>query len=170
MPVPVYMVQGLVGRHAGVAGWGPRSAVPLWDASGSSASYTTAWGWCGRRGQVVSLVGPPGMGKTRLLTEFERRLAPDQVPWFGGQCLAYGQAPPPYLPVCDLLQQLCGLVEGDRHAARTAGVQHRLHARGIRREETVALLSQLLDLPVAPNPRTAESRPGRPGRLRSWGI
>ena len=45
-------------------------------------------------GQVVSLVGPPGMGKTRLLTEFERRLAPDQVPWFGGQCLAYGQAAP----------------------------------------------------------------------------
>jgi tetratricopeptide (TPR) repeat protein len=70
------------------------------------------------------------------------------VTWFGGQCLAYCQATP-YLPVRDLLRQLCGLVEGDHAAARNPGVQHRLHARGIRTEEDVALLSQLLDLPVA---------------------
>jgi predicted ATPase len=35
----------------------------------------------GRAGQsqVVSLVGPAGIGKTRLLTEFGRCLPPDQV-------------------------------------------------------------------------------------------
>ena len=59
-------------------------------------------------GQVVSLVGPSGMGKTRLLTEFGRRLALDQVPWYRGQCLAYGQAIP-YLPVRDVVQHVCTL-------------------------------------------------------------
>jgi tetratricopeptide (TPR) repeat protein len=100
-------------------------------------------------GQVVSLVGPPGMGKTRLLTEFGSRLALDQVPWYCGHCLAYGQAIP-YLPVRDLLRQLCALVEGDHAAAHTAAVQHRLHACGISAAEDVALVGQLLDLPVAP--------------------
>jgi predicted ATPase len=51
---------------------------------------------------VVSLVGPPGIGKTRLLMEFGRRLAPDRVTWCLGQCLAYGQAIP-YLPVRDVV-------------------------------------------------------------------
>src|SRR5262249_29388540 len=40
--------------------------------------------------------------------------------------------------------------EGDSAAARTAAVQHRLHTWGIRAAEDVALLGQLLDLPVAP--------------------
>jgi tetratricopeptide (TPR) repeat protein len=60
---------------------------------------------------VVSLVGPPGIGKTRLLTEFGHRLAPDRVTWCLGQCLAYGQAIP-YLPVRDVVQQVCALAEG----------------------------------------------------------
>jgi hypothetical protein len=65
-----------------------------------------------------------------------------------GQCLPYGQATP-YLPVRDLLRQVCGLAEGDAAAVQTAAVQHRLHASGMTAEEDVALLLHLLDLPVA---------------------
>ena len=83
----------------------------------------TAWPrrWQGQ-GQVVGLVGEPGMGKTRLLTEFCRSLAGQPVTVYVGQCLSYGQATP-YLPVRDILRQVCGLAEGDAAAVHTAAVQ-----------------------------------------------
>jgi predicted ATPase len=59
------------------------------------------------QGQVVGLVGEPGMGKTRLLTEFCRRLVGQPVTVYVGQCLSYGQGTP-YLPVRALLRQICG--------------------------------------------------------------
>src|SRR5262249_41933564 len=96
-----------------------------------------------------SLVGLPGMGKTRLLTEWRRSLAPDQVPWYTAQCLAYGQTTP-YLPVRELVQQVCAMAVGDAPATRTAALRHRLAALGGVAEEDVALLLQLLDLPLAP--------------------
>ena len=51
------------------------------------------------------------MGKTRLLTEFCRSVAGNQVTVYVGQCLSYGQGTP-YLPVRDLVRQVCGLAEG----------------------------------------------------------
>ncbi len=50
----------------------------------------------------------------------------------------------------DLLRQLCALVEGDDAVVHTAAVQQRLHECGITAEDDIALLLQLLDLPVAP--------------------
>ena len=101
------------------------------------------------QGQVVGLVSEPGMGKTRLVTEFCRSLVSQAVTVIVGQCLSYGQATP-YLPVRDILRQVCGLAEGDTAAAHMAAVQHRLHASGIAAEEDMALLLHLLDLPVVP--------------------
>lgn len=54
------------------------------------------------QGQVIGLVGEPGMGKTRLLTEFCRHVPGDQVTMYEGRCLSYGQARP-YLLVRDLM-------------------------------------------------------------------
>jgi DNA-binding winged helix-turn-helix (wHTH) protein len=130
-PMPVYSVQGFVGRHTGVAGRGSRARSPFVGRARELAPlHDRLAAVRAGEGQVVSLVGPMGMGKTRLLTEFGRHLAPDQVTWYGGHCLAYGQAIP-YLPVRDLVGQLCALVEGESAAARMAAVQRRLHTRGI---------------------------------------
>ena len=147
MPCPVHGA-GARGAPRRVAGWGLRVRSPLWGGPELALLHDRWEAVRAGEGQVVSLVGPPGMG-TRLLTEFGGRLAPDQVPWYRGHCPAYGQAIP-YLPVRDLLRQLCALVEGDHAAAHTAAVQHRLHACGISAAEDVALVGQLLDLPVAP--------------------
>ena len=68
---------------------------------------------------------------------------------YEGRCLSYGQSTP-YLPVRDVVRQICGLTEGDAPAGHTAAVQRRLHASGITAADDVALLLQLLDLPVAP--------------------
>src|SRR5262249_37845977 len=100
---------------------------------------------------------------TRLLTEFGRQLSPDQVTWALGQCLAYGQAMP-YLPVRDVVQQVCALGAGDPLETRTAAVRRWLAALGDVAEEDEALLLQFLDLPAAPElltwltPETRQAR------------
>ena len=149
-PVAMYAVQGLLRRHAGVAGRGPRAQSSF---VGRARELTLLRDHLaaavGGQGQVVGVVGEPGMGKTRLLTEFCRQVPGDQVTVYVGHCLSYGQATP-YLPVRDLLRQLCGLVEGAEPAEHTATVQQRLHESGVTGEDDVALLLQILDLPVAP--------------------
>src|SRR5439155_4664659 len=149
-PQPVYTIQGLRQRRAGVPQRQPRSASPFVGRQRELALlHDRLEAVRAGEGQVVSLVGPPGIGKTRLLTEFERGLSPDQVTWYSGQCLAYAQAVP-YLPVRDIVQQVCALVAGEARETHTAAVRRQLAALGEVTEEDVALVCQLLDLPVAP--------------------
>ena len=65
------------------------------------------------QGQVVGLMGVPGIGKSRLLDEFRRGLADKRVTYLEARCLAYGGAIP-YLPVRHLLQERCGISEIQR--------------------------------------------------------
>ena len=149
-PMAVYAVQGHLRRHAGVAGRGPRAVSPFVGRERELALLQDHLAAArGGQGQVVGLVGAPGMGKTRLLTEFCRRVPGDQVTVYEGRCLSYGQGTP-YLPVRDLVRQICGLAEGAARAEHTAAVRQQLHASGMTAEDDVALLLQLLDLPVAP--------------------
>jgi predicted ATPase len=101
------------------------------------------------QGQVVGLVGEPGMGKTRLLHEFCHSLDGQAVTVYVGQCLSYGQVIP-YLPVRDILWQVCALGEGEEATAHAAAVQRWVQASGLTAEADVALLLRLLDLPVVP--------------------
>jgi class 3 adenylate cyclase/tetratricopeptide (TPR) repeat protein len=64
------------------------------------------------RGQAVSLIGEPGIGKSRLLIEFRRTLAERDVRCVEGACLSYGSAIP-YLPILDLLRAAFGIDEND---------------------------------------------------------
>src|SRR5207249_4134986 len=41
------------------------------------------------RGQLVGIIGEPGIGKSRFLAEFRRRLT-GAVTWVEGRCLSYG--------------------------------------------------------------------------------
>jgi class 3 adenylate cyclase len=150
VPMSVYAVQGLLRRHAGVAGRGSRALSPFVGRERELALLHEhlAMAMAGQ-GQVVGLVGEPGMGKTRLVTEFCRSAPGSKVTVYVGQCLSYGQGTP-YLPVRDLMRQICGLAEGTEMVGHTATVQHRLHASGITAEGDVALLLQLLALPIAP--------------------
>ena len=58
-------------------------------------------------GQVVGVVGDPGMGKSRLVLEF-RSPAGDRAGFLEGRCLSYG-ASIPYLPLFDLVRNSCGI-------------------------------------------------------------
>lgn len=63
-------------------------------------------------GQVVGIVGEPGIGKSRLLYEFRRSLAGRQITYLEGRCLSFGGSVP-YLPIVDVVRANCGIVDAD---------------------------------------------------------
>jgi class 3 adenylate cyclase/tetratricopeptide (TPR) repeat protein len=65
----------------------------------------------GGHGQVVFVVGEPGIGKSRLLYEFRRRLG-DEATWLEGRCISFGQAMALH-PVIDMLKRTFRIEEGD---------------------------------------------------------
>jgi class 3 adenylate cyclase/tetratricopeptide (TPR) repeat protein len=62
----------------------------------------------GGEGQMVGLVGDPGLGKSRLALEF-RRLAEDRAAVLEGRCLSYGSGIA-YLPLFELVRNACGIM------------------------------------------------------------
>ena len=64
------------------------------------------------RGQVVGIVGEPGMGKSRLVTELRRSLSGERITLTEGRCLSYGSSTP-YLPVRDHIRATCGIMDAD---------------------------------------------------------
>jgi DNA-binding winged helix-turn-helix (wHTH) protein/tetratricopeptide (TPR) repeat protein len=65
------------------------------------------------RGQVVGVVGEPGMGKSRLVHELANALpAGGAVALLEGRCVSYGSLVP-YLPLADLVRAYCAFGDGD---------------------------------------------------------
>ena len=148
-PIPVYRVRGVAQRRSGVIGHGVRMRSSF---VGREQELTLLQerldAVVAGEGQVVELVGEPGMGKSRLLAEFRRRLAESPVVYWEGHCLSYGSATP-YLPVADIIRQLCGSTAGEPRDAITANVYRRLQEADVVAEEGAPLVLQLLDVPVA---------------------
>src|SRR5262249_20156465 len=65
-----------------------------------------------QRGQIVAVVGEPGIGKSRLLFEFGRTLGDEPLTRLEGRGESYGGGVP-YRPVVDLLKRYLGIDERD---------------------------------------------------------
>jgi class 3 adenylate cyclase/tetratricopeptide (TPR) repeat protein len=63
-------------------------------------------------GQVVGVIGEPGVGKSRLIYELHAALGDDRVEWLEGHCVAYGRTLP-YGPVLEILRTEFHIEEGD---------------------------------------------------------
>ncbi|HSX83052.1 MAG TPA: AAA family ATPase, partial [Candidatus Saccharimonadia bacterium] len=98
-------------------------------------------------GQVVGIGGEPGMGKSRLLAEFHRSLTGQAVFYREGHCFPYSGTNP-YLSVCDLLRQGCGITAADGPEVIMTKVQRYLEDAQLRPEDDAPLLLQLLDVPI----------------------
>ncbi len=101
------------------------------------------------RGQVVGIVGEPGMGKSRLLYECHQRLLAQASPvtYVEGHCLSYGQATP-YLPILDILRQLCHLRDDDEPERITSNIHQCLSAAAMDVGTWAPYLLHLLGVPV----------------------
>jgi tetratricopeptide (TPR) repeat protein len=82
----------------------------------------------GGRGQVALVVGDPGIGKSRLLLELQRRVGAAGT-WMQGDCISYGGATP-FLPVVDLLRRALGIEDADSEREVIAKICQRCAALG----------------------------------------
>jgi class 3 adenylate cyclase len=147
-PVAVYCVRGFIQRRAGVSGRGARSLSRFVGRAQELAILHERLAYAAQgQGQVVGIIGEPGMGKSRLLYEFAQSLSGCAVTYHEGHCFAYGSATP-YLPVRDLLRQSCGILEADAPETITAKVHEYVQKIGVTSAEEPLLLLQLLDVPI----------------------
>jgi class 3 adenylate cyclase len=147
-PVPVYGVRGIAHQRSGVVGHGARARSPFVGRARELALLQERLdAVVAGQGQVVAVVGDPGMGKSRLLAEFHRGLVGREVRYVEGHCLSYGGATP-YLPLVDLVRQLWGLTPGEPHDTIMATVHRRLQEADLDPDEGVPLVLALLDIPI----------------------
>jgi class 3 adenylate cyclase/tetratricopeptide (TPR) repeat protein len=99
------------------------------------------------QGQAVGIVGEVGIGKSRLLYEFQHSLRGARVTYLEGRCVSYGHAMP-YVPVRDTLQHACGITDADSPETIATKVQQSLQALGMAPEEHAPYLLWLLELPT----------------------
>ena len=83
------------------------------------------------RGQVVFVSGDAGIGKSRLLLEFRRRLAAanEEVTWLEGRCVSLGGSIP-MLPTIDQLRENFRIDENDGEPEIIAKVEHGMRRLG----------------------------------------
>ena len=117
----------------------------------------------GGHGQIIAIVGEPGVGKSRLLhefIEFERTRG-----WLvlEAGAASYGRATP-YLPVIDLLRGYFRVDDRDDHRAIREKVVGKLLALDPTLEPTLTALLALLDVPVE-DPQWQEFDPLQRRRL-----
>ncbi|MBI5651805.1 MAG: AAA family ATPase [Chloroflexi bacterium] len=67
------------------------------------------------RGQIVFLMGDPGIGKSRLLIEFRRALESENLTWLTGRCISFGNSMA-YLPHIDIAKQNFHITDEDDDA------------------------------------------------------
>jgi class 3 adenylate cyclase/tetratricopeptide (TPR) repeat protein len=117
------------------------------------------------QGQVVLLSGEAGMGKSRLLLEFRRRLAEQPVTWLEGHCISYGKDIS-YLPMGEVVKRAFGVEEGDGEARIIERVDEATAGWGVTGQATVPYLKYLLAVdPGVPAVLTMDPRERRAGIL-----
>jgi class 3 adenylate cyclase/tetratricopeptide (TPR) repeat protein len=99
------------------------------------------------RGQVVALVGEPGIGKSRILYEFRRSLEGERVTWLEGHCLAYAQSSP-YLALLEILKASFLIEEGDNSLQAGAKLREGVRAIDPDLGAIVPFLGDLFGLPA----------------------
>jgi len=76
---------------------------------------------------LLTVIGQPGVGKSRLLLEFEANVEGQSSPplFLHGRCIAFGQGGV-YRPLIEMLRQACAIADGDDPASARAKLGERL--------------------------------------------
>jgi serine/threonine protein kinase/class 3 adenylate cyclase/tetratricopeptide (TPR) repeat protein len=111
------------------------------------------------KGQAVSVVGEPGMGKSRLIYECTRAMShATTVAVLEGRCVSYG-TPVPYLPLVDLLRVHCQIGETESTETIHEAVERMVDDNGLPRDAAAWLLRLfgIIDEPATHEPLSPEA-------------
>jgi adenylate cyclase len=107
------------------------------------------------RGQVIALVAPAGVGKSRLCFEFSERCRAEGVEVWQGHALAHTSAVP-FVPALEILRDYFRIAAGDGDEEARRKVLARLSSIGVELGDALPLLLDLLGI-------------SDPGRLPAYG-
>jgi predicted ATPase/class 3 adenylate cyclase len=160
----------------------PSSRAPLVGRQGELTQLQGMFERIVREGapHLVTVVGQAGVGKSRLLAEFEGRLAhePQPIRLLRGRCLAFGSSVV-YWPLAEMLQAECAIAEGDSGAQARAKLLTRLapllsgeggDGDGDQAERRLAPLARLLGAQTAGEDDVAELEDSRSARESFFGT
>ncbi len=99
------------------------------------------------QGQIVALVGEPGVGKSRLVWEVVHSHRTDGWLVLASSSVSYGKATT-FLPVIDLLKAYCGIEDRDDVRRMREKITGKLLTLDESLQATLPALQALLDLPV----------------------
>jgi class 3 adenylate cyclase/tetratricopeptide (TPR) repeat protein len=97
------------------------------------------------RGQVVGVVGEPGIGKSRLLYECRKSFEGERIVWLEGHCVAYGQNTP-YWPITEVLRASFQIEDGDAALQIREKLRQGLRQLDVNFEPLVPYLAELFGL------------------------
>ena len=97
----------------------------------------------GRQGAIALVVGDPGVGKSRLLYEFLRRLDSAGVLELEATCVSYSRSMA-HRPIVELLRRYLGLSDGSTREELRSRVAEQLRFLGLEDEERCVLLAHFL--------------------------
>jgi class 3 adenylate cyclase/tetratricopeptide (TPR) repeat protein len=95
------------------------------------------------RGQAFSIMSEAGVGKSRLLYEFRKAIASEDVTFLEGRCLSYSRAAA-YHPVIDIMKANFDIHEGDGDFEIREKVKRGLKMLGVDEASTLPYLLELL--------------------------
>jgi predicted ATPase/class 3 adenylate cyclase len=97
------------------------------------------------RGQAFSIISEAGLGKSRLLYEFRKAIAGENVHIVEGKCLSYSKGIA-YHPVIDILKSIFGIKDDDPDSERKQKVLNRLEPLDVDLDATMPYLLDLLSV------------------------
>jgi class 3 adenylate cyclase len=147
-PVQLYRViqpSGVRGRLEAAAARG--GLTPFVGREDELRSLLNRWEQLRQgEGQVVVIVGEGGIGKSRLVQQFQERLAGTAHTWIGCGSAPYTQNTPFY-SVIDMLERAFGWRD-EPAEQRINQLENSLQSAGLKLTEAVPLIAQLLSLPA----------------------
>jgi len=99
------------------------------------------------QGQVVGIVGEPGVGKSRLLLQLRSVLPQGEYSYLGGECHHYGDTVA-YLPILDILRAYFGIEAGEAEVLSRKKLQQSISQLDERLTGMLPPLQELLSLKV----------------------
>jgi class 3 adenylate cyclase/tetratricopeptide (TPR) repeat protein len=115
------------------------------------------------KGQVFSIISEAGVGKSRLLYEFRKAVANEDVNFFEGKCLSYGRGVA-YHPIIDILKSNFKIQEGEGDPEIREKVKKGLKLIGADEASTLPYFLELLsvkDSGIDQIPMSPEARKDR---------